>query len=204
VKSDGLLLRRELLRATARLGLACGLASAGMTTAPVRAHDELGPVLPRRAAPGLNLTLHDGRKTALPRLLQGRWTALQLMFTGCSGTCPLQGATFAHLQELVLDRLPGAQLLSLTVDPLSDDPARLETWRRSFGARAQWLAAAPPVAHNEVMLDFLQARNDGPDKHRAATYLFDRNGRLAYRCAELAPARDVARSLEQLARLRAG
>jgi protein SCO1/2 len=190
--------RRALLTAAAGWALASA-------TGTARAHGELGPVEPRRPAPGLALTLHDGRKTTLPRLLQGRWTALQLMFTGCSASCPVQGAVFAALQGLVLDNLPGAQLLSISVDPLSDDAPALERWRRGFGARPQWLAGSPPVAHGDVMLDFLAGRNNKPgagsDRHRAEVTLFDREGRLAFRCAELASARDIARALQALAAL---
>jgi hypothetical protein len=29
------------------------------------------------------------------------------MFTGCASTCPIQGATFARLQELLGPRAPG-------------------------------------------------------------------------------------------------
>jgi hypothetical protein len=96
------------LRRRALLASAAGWALAS-ATGNASAHGELGPIEPRRPAPGLALTLHDGRKTTLPRVLQGRWTALQLMFTGCSASCPVQGAVFGALQGLVLDSLPGGR-----------------------------------------------------------------------------------------------
>jgi protein SCO1/2 len=195
---------RPSLRRRALLTTAAGWALASVAGV-AGAHGTLGPVEPRRPAPNLALTLHDGRKTTLPRLLQGRWTALQLMFTGCSASCPVQGAVFGALQGLVLDSLPGAQLLSISVDPLSDDAPALARWRRGFGAGPAWAAGSPPVVHGDVMLDFLAARNTKPggsnDRHRAEVTLFDREGRLAFRCAELASASDIARAMRELAAL---
>lgn len=164
------------------------------------AHGELGPVTPPRALPALTLTLHDGRTAPLQALLRGRVTALQLMFTGCSAVCPIQGAVFAALQGQVLGPLPDAQLLSLSIDPLNDDARALTTWRQRLGAQAGWLAAAPPLPHADVMLDALAARAKGSDRHSAQVVLIDRQARLAFRCAEFAAPRDIARAMHALAR----
>ena len=75
------------------------LAAGWCLASAARAHGALGLLDTPAPAPGLWLTLHDGRRAFLPDLLQGRITALQLMFTSCSAVCPLQGAVFATLQE---------------------------------------------------------------------------------------------------------
>lgn len=180
-----------------------GAAGAGLLATQAAAHGSLGPVTPPRAAPPLPLTLHDGRPATLPALLRGRVTALQLMFTGCSAICPVQGAVFATLQGLVLGALPPARLLSLSIDPLSDDAAALDGWRRRFGATEGWVAAAPPLKHAEAMLDFVEGRSAPgrvADRHNAQVFLFDAQGRLAYRLAEFAAPRDIARAMTELAR----
>jgi len=181
-------------------------AAAGCTSAAgtARAHGALGPLAPPRPAPPMPLTLHDGHAATLPGLLRGRVTALQLMFTGCSATCPIQGASFAALQPLVFGVLPRSQLLSLSIDPLSDDAAALAAWRRKFGAGEGWLAAAPPVRHVERLLDYVAGRPAAAraaERHNAQVFLFDSQGRLAYRLAEFAAPRDVARAMHELAQL---
>lgn len=148
----------------------------------------------------MSLTLHTGAQQALHTLLKGRVTALQLMFTGCSAVCPLQGAVFAGLQQQLADGPATAQLLSVSIDPLSDDAAALAAWRRRFGAGERWLAAAPPVAQSDWLLEFVDGRQAGPDRHTPQTYLFDTQGRFAYRLAELAGARDIANAVRELAR----
>lgn len=185
--------RRDILALAA---LACvGSSAAG--------HGALGPVEPPRVAPPLPLLLHDGRRTLLPTLLQGRVTALQLMFTGCSAICPAQGAVFASVQAMTAARPAAGLLLSLSIDPLSDDAHALTEWRRKFGAGDGWVAAAPPLKHAEVMLDFVDGRvrrDQAGDRHNAQVFLFDRHVRLAYRLAEFASARDVASAMQELAR----
>jgi protein SCO1/2 len=182
--------RRKLLA----LGIAALLPRAAYAHAP------LGPIDPPLAAPALPLTLHDGSASDLPRLLKGRWTALQLMFTGCSATCPIQGAVFANLQSKLATSLPQAQLLSVSIDPLNDTAAALAAWRQRFGAQSLWLAAAPAIKHANVLLDFLDGRASGSDRHTTQTLLFDSQARFVFRCAEFASASDIARLMQQMAR----
>lgn len=179
--------------------LAGGWSAVGVQRVAHAGHGALGPVSPARPVPGLALTLHDGRRTTLSDLLAGRFTALQLMFTGCSATCPIQGAVFAALQAQVLGRIPQAQLLSVSIDPLGDDARALAGWRRRFAARPEWVAAVPSLQHADVMLEFLRGRASAADRHTPQVYLMDPQGRLAYRCAELASADDLARLFGQFA-----
>jgi protein SCO1/2 len=167
-------------------------------------HAMLGPVEPRPAAPPLPLTLHDGQPARLEALLPGRVTAVQLMFAGCSATCPLQGAIFSAVQQR-LDRegRQGVQLLSVSIDALGDDARALAAWRARFQAGPRWLAGVPPPAFADRLPSFLgggPARR-GNDRHTAQVFLFDTRGRLAYRFAELASAADLARGMADLQRL---
>jgi protein SCO1 len=177
------------------------LAASGL---PAHAHDRLGRLTPPLPAPAVTLRLHNGESRPLPLLLRGRITALQLMFTGCSAVCPIQGAVFATLQHQVAAPLPEALLLSISLDPVADDPAALAAWRQRHAAGERWLAGAPPVAQADRMPDFVNSRSPGrgmaADRHSPQTWLFDRQGRLAYRLAELASAADIARAMVELGR----
>lgn len=190
-----------MLQAAATLS---GLALPAAARAQAAAHNSLGLVEPRRQPPALPLTLHDSRITRLDDLLRGKVTALQLMFTGCSSTCPIQGAVFDGVQtRLAAQPVPGVQLLSVSIDPLSDDARQLAAWRQRFNAGPQWLAATPSVQHNDRLPDFLGSRpppGRTADRHTAQVYLFDRSGRLAYRFADMAGAKAITEGLAELAR----
>ena len=107
-------------------------ASSGLSSAcSCGAQAPLALVLPRVPAPQLPLTDTLGRSICLPARLRGKVTAVQLMFAGCSSTCPIQGAVFAAVAQKV--KAPDVRLLSLTVDPLDDTPQSLHTWLGRFG-----------------------------------------------------------------------
>jgi hypothetical protein len=59
---------------------------------------------------------------------------LQFIFTTCSTICPVASGTFAAVQE----KLPEARLLSISIDPEEDTPARLAAYARRFGAGPRW------------------------------------------------------------------
>jgi protein SCO1/2 len=190
--------RRDMLQAASVAALTCAI------PLPASAHNAVGLVKPPVAPPATMLQLHDGRKTTLQDLLKGKVTVLQLMFTGCSATCPIQGALFASTQQklaALAPAIPGAQMVSISIDPLNDDPKALAAWLQRFGAGPQWLAGVPAMKDVDPWLDFLQGRNKGVDRHTAQVYCFNRRGQLALRTVDFPPALEVVKLLQGLADL---
>ncbi|MGO4392369.1 SCO family protein [Variovorax sp. M-6] len=178
--------------------LAAG-AWASLGVLPAARANGVGPVLPAIAAPALPLRRHDGAVPTLAAQLRGASTAVHLMFTGCSTVCPIQGALFAALQAaLQAERSTAVRLLSLSVDPLADNPAALSAWLRRFGAAPAWSAAAPDPGALEPMLSLFNGGAAAGDRHSAQVYLFDRNARLVWRTSELPPASEVMAALQRL------
>ena len=189
---------RVASRGRRRLLAAGALAWLGVPAA--RANTSIGPVLPAVSAPALPLRRHDGAKPMLAAQLRGAPTAVQLMFTGCSTVCPIQGALFSTLQAALLpERYAAVRLLSLSIDPLSDDPVALSAWLRRFGARPTWSAAAPAPRALESMLSLFRGGAAAGDRHTGQVYLFDRHARLVWRTSELPPTEEVMAGLRQIA-----
>lgn len=184
--------RRHLLRWTAATALA------GLWPTRARAHEAAGP-LPRPApAPSLWLAGEDGDTFELRQALRGHVTAVQLVFTRCTATCPLQGALFGSVSK----RLPvaEAQLLSLSIDPEDDTPADLRAWRNRYApATRAWRAAAPAPHDLDRLLSFLRGRAPGADRHTAQVHIFDRAARLVYRTADLPTGQAVVDALAAVA-----
>ncbi|KQW66878.1 SCO family protein [Methylibium sp. Root1272] len=196
---EKILNRRRLLL----FGIASGLSLEGVTAAPqpaAPAHAPFGPVVPPQTALSVPLIGDDGQAFYLPHRLRSKVTAVQLMFAGCSAICPIQGALFAGVAQRI-ESVRGAQLLSLTIDPLNDDPAALRRWKERFGAHRLWSAAAPKLQDVDALFDFLGGRNRGVDGHTGQVYLFDRQARLRYRTPEFPTISYVADIMNQLAQL---
>ncbi|MDM0116402.1 SCO family protein [Variovorax sp. J22R133] len=156
--------------------------------------------MPPVAAVPLRLRRHDGAASNLTAQLHGGSTAVQLMFTGCSTVCPIQGALFSALQSALLaERDATTRLLSLSIDPLADDPAALSAWLRRFGAMPTWSAAAPAIEALDPMLLLFKGGAVAGDRHTGQVYLFDGYSRLVWRTSELPPAAEVMTALRRIA-----
>lgn len=167
------------------------------------AHALYGPVTPPVQPPDMTLTTAQGRSVAFQTLLKGHITAVQLMFTGCTATCPIQGAIFADAASRLATAGLELRLLSISIDPLGDDTRALAAWLHRYGAQApRWGAAVPLVKDVDKLLDFLRGRASGVDRHTAQAFLFDRQARLAFRTTDMPAGGDLAALMRQLAGLR--
>ena len=169
--------------------------------APAAAFPRHGRIEPPEPVPDVAILRDDGRRTTLPAQLRGRLTALHFMFTGCTSTCPIQGATFARVQSRLDaagdDRL---QLLSISVDALGDDPAMLALWRGRLSAGVRWRAAVPLREQATRLIDWAGGgRPYGADTHATQVLLIDDRARLVLRSADLPDAGEIAGLLRALA-----
>jgi protein SCO1/2 len=142
--------------------------------------------------------LAEGGSLLLPKLFQGRVTAVQLMFTTCNSTCPMQGAAFGALAARL--RGPGWQLLSLSIDALGDTPQRLIAWQRPFGTHAQWRLGLPAVVDAEHLRDFFQGSAGRAGTHTSQVFLVDAQARLAWRSGDSPELAVVAAAMNVVAR----
>ena len=70
-------------------------------------------------------------------LVKDKVVAVNFIFTTCTTICPPLGATFAKVQNLLGAR-QNVQLISISVDPTTDTPERLQEWRAKFSAQPGW------------------------------------------------------------------
>ena len=106
------------------------------------ADDEAEAVLATRTQrvelPGVSLVARGGESMPLAGVLAGPGPVfVQFIFTTCPTICPISSASFAALQEQ--PELPaGARLVSISIDPEHDTPARLRSYAETHGVGAQW------------------------------------------------------------------
>lgn len=86
------------------------------------------------------LTDQDGRQVKLKGEVIGeRIVVIDFVYTTCTTVCPVVSSLFAKLQEQLGERLGrDVSLVSLSVDPVRDTPARLKQYGQRYGARPGW------------------------------------------------------------------
>ncbi|HEX9669420.1 MAG TPA: SCO family protein, partial [Thermoanaerobaculia bacterium] len=118
------------VRSAAAVLLGCTLALAGPSGGAADA-PRYSRTLHAYRAPDAALVGMDGAPVRLREELQRAGpVVLHFLFTSCATVCPVLTGTLAAAQE----RLPDVRILSISIDPEHDTPARLREYAARFGA----------------------------------------------------------------------
>lgn len=91
------------------------------------------------AVPAVQLVRDDGHQVFLPRELDdGRPVVMNFIFTTCATTCPLSSQTLASFARLLGPERDRIHMVSISIDPEQDTPARLRAYARKFAAGPEW------------------------------------------------------------------
>ena len=92
---------------------------------------------------------------------------VDVFFSECTGSCPVVGAALAKLQEGELGERMGRDiyLLSISVDPTNDTPARLKEYAARFKAGPGWFFLTGKPENVELALRKLGQYVEKRDAH---------------------------------------
>jgi len=95
----------------------------------------------RPQIPDTLLTDQDGNKHHFYNdLIKGKTVLINAVYTSCAGVCPIQTAVFSKVQSLLGDRVGrDIQIISVTLDPVTDTPARLKEFSERFDVGPGWV-----------------------------------------------------------------
>jgi protein SCO1 len=89
--------------------------------------------------PQVKLVRADGESVLLTEELNdGRPVVMNFIFTTCTAICPVMSQTFAQLQSKLGSERAKVHMVSISIDPEQDTPARLSEYAKKFGAGSQW------------------------------------------------------------------
>jgi protein SCO1 len=88
----------------------------------------------------VRLVDQNGREQRLySDLLKGKSVIIDVMFTECTGVCPILSKKMEQVQTALGDRVgKDVYLLSISVDPTNDTPARLKEYAARYNAKPGW------------------------------------------------------------------
>jgi protein SCO1/2 len=91
------------------------------------------------SVPQIRLVREDNQSVSLPdEMNDGRPVILNFIYTTCTAVCPITSRTFAQLQDKLGDERNKVHMISITIDPEQDTPARLADYAHKFDAGPQW------------------------------------------------------------------
>jgi protein SCO1/2 len=138
--------RHRLIAGTAGLSLIAGaaLADTGPATEAHAHHQassnsDVHRSVAQYVIPNVTLIRDDGKSVALPAELDdGRPVVLNFIYTSCTTICPLSSQVFEQFQEDLGSGHEPVHLVSISIDPEQDTPARLRAYAAQFHAVRGW------------------------------------------------------------------
>jgi protein SCO1 len=114
-----------------------------MADAHAHAHHHVMPQTIRSVRdyrlPAVSLVREDGKSVALADALNDRRpVVLTFIYTTCTTVCPLTSQTLSELQHKLGASRDSVHLVSISIDPEEDTPAKLREYAQRYGAGPEW------------------------------------------------------------------
>ena len=166
------------------IALAAGATPAGAQD-PMAGHEHHRMAMSNTAAPanlrameaqpnleGLTLVDANGRSVALRDAVNADVPVMvNFIFTTCTTICPVMSAGFAQLEGRLAAEHRGVRLVSISIDPETDTPARLREYAARHGAGGDWMFLTGDPAASEAAQRAFGAFRGSKESHTAATFV---------------------------------
>lgn len=107
-------------------------------------HDTPQEESPKRSVvsyqlPDVTLVREDGKKISFAEdMRDSKPVYLNFIYTSCTAICPVMSQLFAGLQTRLGNEASEVRMVSVSIDPEYDTPARLSKYARQYSAGPQW------------------------------------------------------------------
>lgn len=152
------------------------------------------------AAPEVSMIRADGAHISLPAELDdGRPVYLNFIYTTCTTICPLSSQVFSQLQRKLGDQSGRVHLVSISIDPEQDTPARLREYAHMFGAGAAWQHYTGTVAQSLAVQRAFSVYKGDKMRHTPVTLFRAAPGKPWVRLDGFATADELLQEYRELA-----
>jgi len=132
-------------------------------------------------------------------LVKGKVVIISFVFTNCRLVCPLQGASLARLQAALGDRLGReVNLISISMDPEADTPARLKAWGAQFGLKPGWTLVTGAKSEIDKVAIALTGAQVTRGEHSPAIFIGNAEKGRWIRCYGLADPERFLKLIEEV------
>jgi cytochrome oxidase Cu insertion factor (SCO1/SenC/PrrC family) len=149
--------------------------------------------------PQISLVRDDGRTISLPEELDdGRVVILDFVFTTCATICPVMSQVFSQLQEKLGADRNKVHLVSISIDPEQDRPARLAEYANKLHAGPGWRHYTGTTQASVAVQRAFDAYRGDKMNHTPVTFLRAASGRRWVRIDGFASADELANEVRDL------
>ena len=193
-----------------RVGLMCAACTLVSTVPSVQAaqehhhhHAESAPGYARQAVtyrlPQTTLVRSDGAKASFPNEIDdGRPVVLNFIFTTYTAVCPILSQSFAEFQRKLGADSDKVRMVSISIDPEADTPARLTEYAKRFDAGRQWGFYTGSVQASVTLQKAFQAYFGDKMHHRPMTFMRAAPGQAWVRLEGFATPDELLKEYRQL------
>ncbi len=149
--------------------------------------------------PTVQLVRDDGKPVALAdELNDGRPVVMNFIFTTCTTICPMMSAVFSQFERRLGPDADKVHLMSISIDPEQDTPARLVEYARKFHAGPEWQHYTGTLAESIAVQQAFDVYRGSKMSHSAVTLMRAAPGRPWLRIDGFATADDLVRNYREL------
>ena len=124
------------------------------------------------AIPDVVLTDAEAKPVRLRDLLAGdEPVMLNFIFTTCTTICPVMTKVFADVRTRLGREADNLRMVSLSIDPENDTPARLKAYAQKFGAGQNWTFLTGPVQDVAAVQRAFDAYDSDKMNHQPLTLI---------------------------------
>lgn len=149
--------------------------------------------------PAIVLVRQDGQKVSFPAELDdGRPVILHFMYTSCTAICPATTQVFSQVQEKLGKDRDRTHMVSISIDPEHDTPARLDVFAKKFNASPRWNFYTGSLDASIAFQKAFDAYRGDKMNHMPITYLRPAPGKPWVRLDGLVSPDDIVREYRGL------
>ena len=132
-------------------------------------------------------------------LLKDKIVVINAFFTTCNGVCPVMAGNLVRVQDWLGDRLEkDVRLISISVDPEVDTPAKLAEYADRFGARDGWSFLTGDAAAVDFVLQRLGSAVQQPEDHSSVMMIGNLRTGLWKKAQGLANSADLIKVVDSV------
>ncbi len=151
------------------------------------------------SVPTVQLVRDDGKPVSLAdEMNDGRPVVMNFIFTTCTTICPMMSAVFSQFERRLGPDAGKVHLMSISIDPEQDTPARLVEYARKFHAGPEWQHYTGTLTASIAVQQAFDVYRGSKMSHSAVTLMRAAPGRPWVRIDGFATADDLVRNYQEL------